>query len=112
MDFNSILNIVKEYVPIPVIVAVAAVIMLVYGSMALAGIIEGYLEERSGKQIKIFDHKKIWLSLFWCIVVSVTLALASFIQWKETPYYCLLILGASTFLYEAFLKKLGMKKDD
>ena len=112
MDFNSILNIVKEYVPIPVIVAVAAVIMLVYGSMALAGIIEDYLEERSGKQIKIFDHKKIWLSLFWCIVVSVTLALASFIQWKETPYYCLLILGASTFLYEAFLKKLGMKKDD
>ena len=112
MDFNSILNIVKEYVPIPVIVAVAAVIMLVYGSTALAGIIEDYLEERSGKQIKIFDHKKIWLSLFWCIVVSVTLALASFIQWKETPYYCLLILGASTFLYEAFLKKLGIKKDD
>lgn len=112
MDFNSILNIVKEYVPIPVIVAVAAVIMLVYGSITLAGIIEDYLEERSGKQIKIFDHKKIWLSLFWCIVVSVTLALASFIQWKETPYYCLLILGASTFLYEAFLKKLGMKKDD
>ncbi len=112
MDFNSILNIVKEYVPIPVIVAVAAVIMLVYGSITLAGIIEDYLEERSGKQIKIFDHKKIWLSLFWCIVVSVTLALASFIQWRETPYYCLLILGASTFLYEAFLKKLGMKKND
>lgn len=112
MDFNSILNIVKEYVPIPVIVAVAAVIMLVYGSMYLAGIIEDYLEEKKGRQIKIFDHKKIWLSLFWCIVVSVTLALAAFIQWKEMPYYCLLILGASTFLYEAFLKKLGMKKDD
>lgn len=112
MDFNSILNIVKEYVPVPVIVAVAAVIMLVYGSIKLAGVVENYLEEKSGKQIKIFDHKKIWLSLFWCIVVSVTLALATFIQWKETPYYCLLILGASSFLYEAFLKKLGMKKDD
>ena len=112
MDFNSILNIVKEYVPIPVIVAVAAVIMLVYGSMYLAGVIEDYLEGKKGKQIKIFDHKKIWLSLFWCIVVSGTLALAAFIQLKEMPYYCLLILGASTFLYEAFLKKLGMKKDD
>lgn len=112
MDFNYILNIVKEYVPIPVIVAVVAVIMLVYGSMYIAGVIEEYLETKNGKQITIFDHKKIWLSLFWCIVVSVTLALASFIQWKETPYYCLLILGASTFLYEAFLKKLGMKKDD
>lgn len=112
MDFNSILNIVKEYVPVPVIVAVAAVIMLVYGSIKLAGVVENYLEEKSGKQIKIFDHKKIWLSLFWCIVVSVTLALATYIKWKETPYYCLLILGASSFLYEAFLKKLGMKKDD
>ncbi|MBO7733375.1 MAG: hypothetical protein J6S67_12495 [Methanobrevibacter sp.] len=112
MDFNSILNIVKEYVPIPVIVAVVAVIMLVYGSMYLATVIEDYLEEKQGKQIKIFDHKKIWLSLFWCIVVSVTLALAMFIKWQETPYYCLLILGASTFLYEAFLKKLGMKKED
>lgn len=112
MDFTYILNTVKEYVPVPVIVAVAAVIMLVYGSMYLAGVVEDYLEESSGKQIKFFDHKKIWLSLFWCIVVSITLALAMFIQWKETPYYCLLILGASTFLYEAFLKKLGIKKDD
>ena len=112
MDFNSILNVVKEYVPIPVIVAVVAVIMLVYGSMYLAKIIEEYLEEKSGKQIKIFDHKKIWLSVFWCIVVSVALALAKFIEWKQAFYYSLLILGASTFLYEAFLKKLGMKKDE
>ena len=112
MDFNSILELVKQYVPVPVIVAVAAVIMLVYGSMALASVIEDYLEEKSGKQIKIFDHKKIWLSFFWCIVVSATLAMAKYIQWREAAYYCLLILGASTFLYEAFLKKLGMKKDD
>lgn len=112
MDFNYILNIVKEYVPIPVIVAVVSVIMLVYGSTYIAGIIEDYLEERSGKQIKIFDHKKIWLSLFWCLVVSLTLALAKFIEWRELAYYALLILGASTFLYEAFLKKLGMKKND
>lgn len=112
MDFNYILNIVKEYVPIPVIVAVVSVIMLVYGSMYIAGIVEDYLEERSGKQIKIFDHKKIWLSLFWCLVVSLTLALAKFIEWRELAYYALLILGASTFLYEAFLKKLGMKKND
>lgn len=112
MDFNTILNTVKEYVPIPVIVAVAAVIMLVYGSMYIAGIVEDYLEERDGKQIKIFDHKKVWLNLFWSIIVSVTLALAKFIEWRELAYYALLILGASTFLYEAFLKKAGIKKDD
>ena len=112
MDFNYILNTVKEYVPIPVIVAVVAVIMLVYGSMYIAGVIEEAVETKTGKQIKIFDHKKIWLSVFWCAVVSVALALAKFIAWREAVYYGLLILGASTFLYEAFLKKIGFKKED
>ena len=112
MDFNTILNTVKEYVPIPVIVAVVAVIMLVYGSIKIAKIIEDYLEEKDGKQIKIFDHKKIWLSVFWCTVVSVALALAGFIAWRECFYYGLCILGASTFLYEAFLKKIGFKKEE
>jgi 4-hydroxybenzoate polyprenyltransferase len=112
MDFNSILNTVKEYVPVPVIVAVVAVIMLVYGSMFLASIIEDAIESKKNKQIKIFDHKKIWLSVFWCAVVSVALALAGFIAWRECVYYGLLILGASTFLYEAFLKKIGIKKEE
>lgn len=112
MDLNSILNLVKEYVPIPVIVAVVVVIMLVYGSIYLAKIIEDSLEAKRGKQIKLFDHKKIWLSVFWCIVVSIALAFAKFIEWKQTFYYALLILGASTFLYEAFLKKIGIKKDE
>lgn len=112
MDFNTILNTVKEYVPIPVIVAVVAVIMLVYGSMYIASVIEEAVEAKYGKQIKIFDHKKIWLSVFWCAVVSVALALAKFITWRETVYYGLLILGASTFLYEAFLKKIGIKKEE
>lgn len=112
MDFNSILNIVKEYVPIPVIVAVVCVIMLVYGSSWIASAIEESVEQKKGRQIKIFDHKKIWLSAFWCIVLTVALALSKAIQWKEVLYYWLLILGASTFLYEAFLKKIGIKKED
>ena len=64
MDFNSILNVVKEYVPVPVIVAVVVVIMLVNVSIMIASLIEDAIEEKKGKQIKIFDHKKIWLSLF------------------------------------------------
>ena len=112
MDFNYILNTVKEYVPIPVIVAVVCVIMLVYGSTYIASAIEESVEQKKGKQIKIFDHKKIWLSAFWCIVLTVALALSKAIQWKEVLYYWLLILGASTFLYEAFLKKIGIKKED
>ncbi|MBO7734219.1 MAG: hypothetical protein J6S67_16765 [Methanobrevibacter sp.] len=108
MDIQSMIDFAKQYVPVPVIVAVAAVIMLVYVSIRIAKLIEDYLEERDGKQIKIFDHKKIWLSVFWCIIVSVTLALAGFIAWRELAYYALIILGASTFLYEAFLKKAGI----
>lgn len=111
MDISALFNVVKEYVPVPVIVAVAAVIMLVYGSSALITVIENYVEETQKKQIKLFDHKKIWLSIIWCLVTSFTLALAKFIEWREMPYYLFVILGASTFLYEAFLKKLGVKKD-
>ena len=112
MDLNSILNLVKEYVPLPVIVAVVAVIMLVYGSIYIASVIEDAVEAKNGRQIKIFDRKKIWLSVVWCAVVSVALALAGFIAWRECFYYGLLILGASTFLYEAFLKKIGFKKEE
>lgn len=112
MDFTTILNTVKQYVPVPVIVAVVCVIMLVYGSVWIASAIEEDLENKKGKQLKIFDHKKIWLSAFWCIIVTVALALSKAIEWKETLYYWLLILGASTFLYEAFLKKIGIKKED
>lgn len=112
MDFNYILSIIKEYVPVPVILAVVAVIMLVNVSIKIASIIEAAIEEKKGRQIKIFDHKKIWLSVFWCAVVSVALALAGFITWREYFYYGLVILGASTFLYEAFLKKIGFKKEE
>jgi hypothetical protein len=112
MDFEAILKVVKEYVPIPVIVGVVVVIMLVYGSLYLASLLEEKLESKYQREIKIFDHKKIWLSVFWCVIVSVALALAGFITWKQTCYYWLLMLGASTFLYEAFLKKMGINKDD
>ena len=112
MDLSYILSIVKEYVPVPVIVAVACVIMLVYGSSFVISAIEESVEQKKGKQIKIFDHKKIWLSVFWCIVFSVALAVSKYIEWQQVFYYWLLLLGASTFLYEAFLKKTGIKKED
>ena len=107
----SILQTVKEYIPIPVIVAVIAVIMLVYGSSLFLGVLEEYLEESWNRQIKFFNHKKIYLSLIWCVIASLTLALAKFIEWREMPFYLFVIMGASTFCYEAFLKKVGVKKD-
>jgi hypothetical protein len=111
MDLSALFNTVKEYVPVPVIVAVVAVIMLVYGSSLFLGVVEEYLEEEWNRQIKFFDHKKIYLSLIWCVIASLTLALAKFIEWREVPFYLFVIMGASTFCYEAFLKKVGVKKD-
>ena len=111
MDISALFSVVKEYVPIPVIVAVVAVIMLVYGSSLFLTVLEEFMEESWGKQIKFFDHKKIYLSLIWCVVASLTLALAKFIEWREMPFYLFVIMGASTFCYEAFLKKFGVKKD-
>ena len=111
MDLSALFNTVKEYIPVPVIVAVVAVIMLVYGSSLFLGVVEEYLEEEWNRQIKFFDHKKIYLSLIWCVVASLTLALAKFIEWREMPFYLFVIMGASTFCYEAFLKKVGVKKD-
>lgn len=112
MDFMTIINTVKDYIPMPVIIAVIAVIMLVYGSSIFFTTLEEYLEESWHRQIKFFDHKKIWLSLFWCMIATLTLALAKYIEWKESAYYLFVILGASTFCYEAFLKKFGVKKDN
>jgi hypothetical protein len=111
MDLSALFSVVKEYVPIPVIVAVAANIMLVYGSQWLVTQIENYLEDKNKKQYRFFDGKKVFLSAFWCVILSLTLALAKFIEWREMPFYLFVILGASTFLYEAFLKKIGVKKD-
>lgn len=111
MDFMTILNTVKEYIPTPVIISVIAVIMMIYGSSIFLKVVEEYLEESWGRQIKFFDHKKIWLSLIWCSIATLTLALAKYIEWREFPYYLFVILGASTFCYEAFLKKVGIKKD-
>ena len=58
MDFNSILTTVKDYVPIPVIVGVVIVIMLVYGSLYLASLLEEKLESKYQREIKIFDRKE------------------------------------------------------
>lgn len=111
MDFITMLGYVRDYVPVPVIVAVVVVIALVYASIFIADLIEQHFEEKYQKQLKIFDHKKIWVSVFWCVIVSVALALAKFIAWKEVFFYCLVILGASTFLYEAVLKKVIKTND-
>jgi glucan phosphoethanolaminetransferase (alkaline phosphatase superfamily) len=111
VDFGSLINSAKEFIPGCIIVAVIAVIMLTYMSIFIGSLIEEIVETALKKNIKLFDHKKIWLSMFWSVLTSIALALSEFITWKEVPFYTLVILGASTFLYEVFLKKMGVKDD-
>lgn len=108
----SALETIKQYVPIAVIVSVVVVIALTYTFNFLVNNIEDYLEGKKEKQIHFFDHKKVWLSLFWCVFCGVTIAAADFIAWREVPFYVLVILGGSTLLYESVIKKVVKKNDE
>ena len=99
MDVSTILNYVSDFIPTSVIVAAAVAILLIYLSQKIACVFEKWIEAKKNKQIRIFDHKKIWLSLFWSVVLSVALALGSFIEWREALFYAFCILGGSGFLY-------------
>lgn len=100
------LSFIEKYLPTAVIVAVFIVILLVKVTCTIVETIEEIVEEKKGKQIRIFDHKKIFVNLFYCLFMSVALCVAGFITWKEAPFYCFVIMGCSTFFYEAILKRL------
>lgn len=103
IDFNQILG----GLPQAVLIAAVIVIVFVYLTMDLVKLLEEKLEAKKGKEIKIFDHKKIWLSLLWCIVACIVLAVSNFIAWHELPFYCFVIMGLSTFFYEAVVKRFN-----
>ena len=69
MELSALFNIVKEYVPISVIVAVVAVIMLVYGSSLFLGVVEEYLEETWNR------HRKLVCSKFQKACLSKTVSI-------------------------------------
>lgn len=108
MDISEL----KEYLPVPIIISIMLVIIFVYLTGFVIENIEKKIEERKGKEIAFFNYKKIWLSLFWCFISGICLVTGGFIEWKELPFYTFVILGGSSFFYEAFLKKIGVKKDD
>ena len=58
MDFISILQTVKEYIPIPVIVAVIAVIMLVYGSSLFLLFLKHFLKSHGTDRLSFSTIKK------------------------------------------------------
>lgn len=108
MDFIAVAN----YLPPAVVVAVALVIVFVYVTDKVLCGIERKLEAKRGKEIRIFEHKKIFISLFWCAVFAVVLTVAEFITLKEAPFYLFVIMGLSTFFYNAFIWKFMYKKKE
>ena len=111
MDIFNI-NELKDMLPQAVIIAVFLVIALVNTTILLMTELETHLEEKKGKQIKFFDHKKIWLNLFWSAVLTVVLCCCKYVEWKEYLFYLFVILGGSSFFYEAVLKKLGKSNEN
>lgn len=95
-----------EKIPYQVIVAVFVVIVITELTKKFLSVIEKKLEEKKGKEIKIFDHTKIIFSLFWSLVLSVTFAIGKIYTWAELPLYFFVIVGAATILYELVWKKI------
>lgn len=96
----------EKYLPAAVITAVFIVIIFVYMTQKIVSNIEEKIEAKKGKQIKFFDHKKIWLNFIFSCIATAVLVIANFIELKTSPYYLFCIIGLSTFFYEAILKKL------
>lgn len=106
MELTSIISMVVGFVPAAVYVATIATIMFVYLSQVVAGKIEAVLEAKTGKQLRVFDHKRIWLTVFWAVVMTVVLVLGGFITWQQSLLYVLVIMGLSGVMYNGFLKKI------
>lgn len=99
------LGILQGYFPAAVIMAVVLVVVFTELLKKVAGKIEAALE-KGGRQIKVFDHTKIWLAVLCSVVLSVALVLAGFLEWRQLFVYTPAILGMAIFLYEAILKAL------
>lgn len=104
MELTSIISMVVGFVPAAVYVATVATIMFVYLSQIVAGKIESALEVKTGKQLGFFDHKRIWLTVFWAVVMTAVLVLGEFITWQQSLLYVLVIMGLSGILYNGVLK--------
>ena len=97
-----------NYIPHVVVGAVILCIIFVYLTQGVVSVFENWIEKKTGKQIKIFDHKKIWLSFFWCAVLTFVLVISGFIEKEQALFYGFAIMGLSTFFYETVLKRFGM----
>lgn len=104
MEIGTIISMVLGFIPPAVFVATLATIVFVYLSQILANRIEEAVENKKGKQYSFFDHKRIWLTVFWAIVFTAIIVVGGFITWQQSLLYMLVIMGLSGVLYNGFLK--------
>lgn len=104
MEISAIISMILGFIPPAVFVATLATIVFVYLSQIIATKIEEAIEEKNGKQVRFFDHKRIWLTVFWAIAFTAILVVGGFITWQQSLLYMLVIMGLSGFLYNGFLK--------
>lgn len=93
-------------IPYQVLFAIIVVVFITEASKEACKKLEEYLEEKKGKEIKIFDHTKIIFLIFWSAIACVCLALAKIITWATFPLYLFAVIGCCSFLYELILKKV------
>lgn len=103
-------GILQNYFPPAVFMAVVLVVIFTEHLKTVVAKIEIKLE-KNGKQIKLFDHKKIWLAVFCSVVFSIAFVLAGFFEWRKLFVYTPAILGIAVFLYEVILKPLKELKN-
>ena len=104
MELSAIISRILVFIPPAVFVATLATIVFVYLSQIIATKIEEAIEAKNGKQVRFFDHKRIWLTVFWAIAFTAILVVGGFITWQQSLLYMLVIMGLSGFLYNGFLK--------
>lgn len=92
--------------PAAVTAAVVLVVILTEITKKIVGKIEEKLEARLDRQVKIFDHKKIWIALFWDVAVTVSLVIGGLVQKEAFLFYLFMIMGLSTFFYEALIRRI------
>ena len=109
---TRIVDIVFATIPYMVWLSVICVILNTYFISLIIDKIEKVIELKKGKEIKFFDYKKIWIAFFWSLIFILFLCLSNIINIKDSFIYFFFILGLSTFLYDAFLKKYLSKEND
>ena len=107
MEVKSILEtIMPANAAAALIGAIMAVVLMTEFTKEILKMLEDYLEEKKGKQIKFFDHTKILLSIFWSVIIVMTLTLTNVFSKTDFVIYFFMIIGASNVFYELILKKL------